>query len=676
MAPLLVHLVFHPQSANARKQAECLHRALNEDPAVPGLRIPTWFTPEDGTYLPPVGSHYFDRAEQVFVLVLADDYLNAEYDRVLPPERQDWGPWIGELFEACSQNPNHRFVPFQLSQSAWPLDPKLNGVNFARVYDVEPEKQEEWMKQRLLIELIRFLKNTTPANEKPQETTVKAFISYATRDLQQEPEVVKNLIHSLKADQPVSPWLDAGQIGPGDDFEEVIKEGISDSALLIVLTDTYSSREWCKKEILLAKRLQRPIVLISALQSQEIRSFPYIGNVPVLRWNNNPEAATHLMLKETLRQLQAEILLKQYAAPDDIVLTSAPELATVVTAGGKKFLYPDPPLGQEEFDLLAKTGAVVETPLQRFARDRTLEKVQIAVSLSESDDIARYGIGLMHFDRAVIEISRYLLLAGASLCYGGHLGNEGYTLALFELVRAHPVEGLPSFERILNYVGWPLPLTTEQRAKYKVVAQFRRMPRPTDLSEADAPEFVDPIEKLFSDETSPLHRFAWARGMSEMREAQTKDVKARVVLGGKMGPTVSVQPNGDRLEKWYKSRIPGVLEEVLISLKHQQPVYLVGGFGGCARMIADLLKGNDREEMSWDFQKKAPHAEAMCELYQTRGINWWSYEEMTQFLQDSGIQGLHNGLSEAENEELFVTVDVDQIVSLLLKGLQNLGLQT
>lgn len=672
MVPLLVHLVFHPHSTVAREHAECLHQTLNEDPSVPGLRIPTRFTPEDETSLPPVGCHYFDQAERVFVIVLADDFLNAEYDKALPPGRQDWGPWIADLSEACSQTPDRRFVPFQLSSSAWPLDKKLERISFARVYDVEPEKQEEWMKQRLLIELIRFLKNTALASEKPQETTVKAFISHATRDLNQEPEVVRNLIRSLTGDQPVSPWLDAGQIGPGDNFEEAIKEGISSSALLVVLTDTYSSREWCKKEILLAKRLQRPIVLISALQSHEIRSFPYAGNIPVLRWNNNPEAATHLMLKETLRQLQAETLLKQQAIPDDIVLTSAPELATVVAIGGKKFLYPDPPLGQEEFDLLAKTGAVVETPLQRFARNRALEKVQIAVSLSESDDIARYGVGLTHLDRAAIEISRYLLLAGASLCYGGHLGDEGYTLALFELVRAHPVEGLPPFQRIINYVGWPLPLTTEQRAKYKAVAQFHRMPRPADLSEADAPEFVDPIEKFFLDETSPLHRFAWARGMSEMREAQTNDVKARIVLGGKMGPTIGVQPNGDLLEKWYKSRIPGVLEEVLISLKQQQPVYLVGGFGGCARMIADVLHGNDRDEMNWDFQKGAPHAEAMRKLYQTRGVNWWSYEEMTQFLKASGIGGLSNGLSIEENEELFETIDIDRIVSLLLKGLQSL----
>jgi hypothetical protein len=676
MIPLLVHLVFHPHSQSGRQIAESLHAALNEDPAVPGLRIPTRFTLEDGTGLPPVNGDYFSQADRVFVLVLADDYLNAEYDRPLPAGRQDWGPWLGDLYEACKQHPQRRFVPFQLSASAWPLDTKLERVSFARVFDVAAEHQDEWMQQRLLIELIRFLKNEPIASDEPQETTVKAFISYATRDLNQEPEVVRTLIRSLKGDQPVSPWLDAGQIRPGDNFETAIQDGIAKSALLVVLTDTYSSREWCKKEILLAKRLQRPIVLINAVLSQEIRIFPYVGNVPALRWNNNPEAATHLMLKETLRQLQAAITLPGVAHPDDIVLTSPPELATVIAAQGKTFLYPDPPLGQEEVTLLDQAHVVVETPLQRFAHDRPLTQTNIAVSLSESDDRHHYGVGLPHLNQAAIEISRYLLVAGATLCYGGHLGDQGYTLNLFELVRSHPVEGLPPVDRIVNYIGWPLPLTVEQRAHYKTVAKFIRTARPADLSEADAPEFVETIEQFFSDDRSPLHRFAWARGMSDMRETQTQAVQARIVLGGKTGPTIGVQPDGTRQEKWYKSRIPGVLEEVLISLKHQQPVYLIGGFGGCARLVADVLSGRHREEMTWAFQQGAPHAAAMRELYETRGIGWWSYEDMTQFLHDTGIHGLRNGLSVAENQELFETLDLERIVELLLKGLPHVNGRT
>ena len=58
----------------------------------------------------------------------------------------------------------------------------------------------------------------------------------------------------------------------------------------------------------------------------------------------------------------------------------------------------------------------------------------------------------------MVELSRYLLIKGVSLVCGGHLGDEGYTQVLFELVRAHHcLEGIGRIERIVNTVGWPLP---------------------------------------------------------------------------------------------------------------------------------------------------------------------------------------------------------------------------
>ena len=43
--PLLVHLVFHPESPSARELAQHVHRQLNSDIIVPGLRVPTVFWP-------------------------------------------------------------------------------------------------------------------------------------------------------------------------------------------------------------------------------------------------------------------------------------------------------------------------------------------------------------------------------------------------------------------------------------------------------------------------------------------------------------------------------------------------------------------------------------------------------------------------------------------------------
>ena len=51
--PLLVQFEFHPASKEAAAAAEYLHEVLNADPAVPGLQIPTFFTPDDGSGEPP-----------------------------------------------------------------------------------------------------------------------------------------------------------------------------------------------------------------------------------------------------------------------------------------------------------------------------------------------------------------------------------------------------------------------------------------------------------------------------------------------------------------------------------------------------------------------------------------------------------------------------------------------
>ena len=546
---------------------------------------------------------------------------------------------------------------------------------------MDADKRENWVIQRLILEIVRFLQGEPTANEEKPKAPLQVFLSHTKLDLEKEPYVVKNLSQYLSIAQPIDAWFDSGDIPGGYRFDKAIAEGIKNSALLSVLTDSYSSREWCRKEVLLAKKHRRPIVVVNAIQSQEVRSFPYLGNVPVIRWSGDPKEASedsqkaiYLLFKEALRQNHSSMVLNQYHSNDyDLVLNSEPELATLIGQQDKTILYPDPPLGNEELELITQSNVKVETPLQRYARNRFLKGTKIAVSLSESGDFRNYGLSTDHFDQVAIEICRYLLLAGATLCYGGHLGSEGYTQALFELVRTYPLPGIEPVERVVNYRGWPLPkLTVKEKAKYRELAEFVLTSRPADLSEEDASEFVESVEKYFPPD-SPLRRFAWARGMSIMREQQTQDIQTRIILEGKIGPTITALPQGGREEKWYSSRIPGVLEEILISLQHEQPLYLVGGFGGCARMVSDILQGVSRTEMNWDFHKKAPYAPEMRELYKTReGVSWESYEDMKHFLQNQGIEGLRNGLSVKENEDLFKAVDPGEIVTLLLRGFQNL----
>lgn len=75
--PLLVHLVFHPASGEARQLARHVYSALNHDPNLPGLRLPTVLLPEDGSLLPPE-KLALDEGEHSIVVVFADDTMVIE----------------------------------------------------------------------------------------------------------------------------------------------------------------------------------------------------------------------------------------------------------------------------------------------------------------------------------------------------------------------------------------------------------------------------------------------------------------------------------------------------------------------------------------------------------------------------------------------------------------------
>lgn len=674
MFPPQILVVFHPKSESSRKLGDAINQALNCDPVIPGLRVPTYFLPEDATTLPPVD---FDITTQgsCFVVGLADDQLKVGCTGKIPDNRLNWDEWFANLYDTCHHEERLRCIPFQLTEHAWPPHDRLNGVNLPRAFAVVASKREKWIINRIVLELIRFLNGDLQADNDDPSVPLTVFISHTKLDIDKDPKPVHKILDYLGPDQPIKAWVDSGDIEGGSKFQEAIQKGVKNSALLCILTDSYSSREWCREEICLAKEYQRPVVIVDALQSIEMRSFPYCGNVPVIRWNDEPEDALFLLLKEALRQMHVQQVLHPQMAPSETLLLSPPELFTLVGNEKKEYVYPDPPLSEGELKRLVKSGATVKTPLQRFAQDQPFKGQRILLSLSESTDIDQFGMGLAHLKQAMVELSRYLLFAGATLCYGGHLAKGGYTQALFELVKSHPLPNIPAPDRIQCYIGWPVPLTLQQRAEFKACGDFVQTNRPAELSERDDPAFTEKIETgdAYFPPDSGIKRYAWARGMSIMRQEQCKDPRntARIILGGKIGPTPTVQADGIRQDKWYNSRIPGVLEEVLCSIENKQPVFLIGGFGGCARMVADIIEGKSRQEMSWDYHRKAPCAEEMKQEYLNRGGDWWDYPEMTEYIKQKGFKGLNNHLSETENATLFHTKNVDEIVRLLLKGLNH-----
>lgn len=664
--PLLVQFEFHPGSSDAAATSEYLRSALNDDPAVPGLQIPTCFIPDDGTMEPPE-ARLAGEAECVLVVLLADDYLAANA-RTPTKSGTTWADYAVRLRDIC-ESTGHRFMPIQLTENGWPIDPRFAETNFLRAWAVEGiEQRRRFIARRLVHLLIRRLR---PHPESEDAPAVTIFLSHTKVDIDNEPRVVKALLAHLTAMQPEKTWFDSGDIASGSRFAKAIENGVADAALLAVVTDSYSSRSWCRREILLAKHHQRPVVVVDAVQEREIRRFPYAGNAPVIRWKGEAQDIVDLLLRETLRHAFAEEALKQRKRPGDAVLPSGPELVTVVRRNkDQPVLYPDPPLGPEELAVLSPAGVRVETPLERHARENNLREhsLIVALSVSEAEDIARFGLRKPHLDGILLELSRYLLVAGVRLAYGGHLKADGYTVRLADLLRDPIVAQLrgeaPSDSAIpselITYLAWPTPIVVQDEAKLGPLVEIRRCDRPADIDESLDPSFV-PQPALEIPIDTPTRRFAWARGLTVMRERQAYEVAARVIVGGRLGPA----------GVGYKGRMPGVLEEVFLSLRVGRPIYLIGAFGGCARLVIDALEGVPRQELTWEYQRGGAHSEGLRSMYQERGQVWDDYESVATFLQSLGLSGLNNGLTLDENRELANTRSGERIVELVLRGLQQ-----
>lgn len=676
MFPLLVQFEFHPASKEAAAAAEYLHSVLNADPAVPALQVPTYFTPDDGSGEPPE-PRVATEADRVLVVLLADDHL-AVSARKPTKSGVTWGEYATKL-RSITVAAGHRFMPVQLTESAYPIDKRLDDTNFLRAWAIEGvEERHRFIARRLVHLLIRRLL-PRPDNEEAPPVTI--FLSHTKLDLEHEPRVVKTLLAHLTATQPEKTWFDSGDISTGSRFAHEIEKGVKDTALLAIVTDSYSSRSWCRREVLLAKHHQRPVVIVDAVQDRETRRFPYSGNTPVIRWrgrDQDPQSVVDLLLREVLRHAYADESLKQRRREGDVVLPAGPELVTIVHHRKEKdqpvVLYPDPPLGPEELEVLERTGVRVETPLQRhaIAHDLRRRKLTVALSVSGAEDLARYGLRRAHLDSILLELSRYLLVAGVRLAYGGHVGPTGYTLRLADLLRDPIVEQLrgaanaeQAVAELVTYLPWPMLTTVRDEARLGPLVDMIRCDRPSDIDESLDPAFV-PTPDIEVPSDTALRRFAWSRGLTSMRERQTKEICARVAVGGKLG----------RPDDPYLGRMPGVLEETLLGIRAQRPVYLIGAFGGCARLILDALEGIERVELTSAYHEALPLAPALKKRYGERGVKWDEFESIGAELKACGVSGLKNGLSVEENRELAASRSAERIVELVLHGLQQSNLPT
>src|SRR5205807_8362543 len=136
-------------------------------------------------------------------------------------------------------------------------------ANFIRYHTFEGSPESELLTS-ITHEVCRFIgaPPAEPGTPPRPPAPVRLFISHAKRDGAGPAESFKTALDGMAARR----FFDAVDIAAGYRFDREIEEAVRESVLLVLLTDAYSSRPWCRREALAAKRFQRPIVVVDMLE--------------------------------------------------------------------------------------------------------------------------------------------------------------------------------------------------------------------------------------------------------------------------------------------------------------------------------------------------------------------------------------------------------------------------
>lgn len=259
----------------------------------------------------------------------------------------------------------------------------------------------------------------------------------------------------------------------------------------------------------------------------------------------------------------------------------------------------------------------------------TLKGKSLGISISEPEDLAELGLSELHLRDAMSEVARHLLAADARLVYGGDLRSGGFTELLFEIVETHYRGSFSADPPAINFLAWPvhIQLTLAQLDEFSDAIKNIGKLVLLDI----AGKTIEPDQRR-REKSYPPSELEWIHGLSAMRRRMNSECSATFSMGGRRTK--------------FKGAMPGVVEEILLSISSRKPTYLAGGFGGCVQDISDRLR--------W--------------IQDTPGVIEWGNNKV---LVDFSAERLENGLTHEENSRLFDSVHVDEIVSLLLRGLNR-----
>lgn len=665
--PLAVHFVWHPND-NINTTIMDFRRYLTRDidrPFSRELNIPTFlYSSQKRLHSPSNSPKKLAKKDVIFLFLSANTLM-------IP----SWKEYINSLPE----RKNYHLVPVAVEHEGigHTSEGRLKSLNCIRMFEWNEDFKKEYAIFYLSHELYRFGLKNINLLESGIDSSIRLFLSHAKKGDTglKHAKAIKKFIDNSN----MQGFFDVNDISSGFKFDEEIEKHIKRSTLIAIESDAYSTRYWCQREILTAKREKRPIILVNSLEEYEDRVFPAASNIPCVHITAEPLNDKDILriliaaLLETIRFEHARKLLTYYRNQkwidqNAVIFARPPEIQQIVEILKKNkksnnlvICYPEPPLYKEETEWADYFNITVSTPL--WSSDKKSyknKKFRIGLSIADyqPDGYDKQNQDLDELKRFSQSLARHLLANKHTLIYGGDLRNDGFTQ--FILDEATVLRDRLQLDKLFveNYLAWPLNVKQENLKWY---ANYNTVVKPVSAS------IPDDIKSLIHDISTFLppdcleNKYIWSRCLTTMREESIKSSDIRILVGGKF--------------ENYLGKMPGVLEEFLIAYKQDLVIFLVGGLGGLTKKLCISIKNRKiEEEFTEEWQMNHNDAYQDLQKIASQHGKHTDYDNLKEVIENITIPILAEraGLTNEEYERLMTTPFIDESIYLILKSIKNL----
>lgn len=307
----------------------------------------------------------------------------------------------------------------------------------------------------------------------------------------------------------------------------------------------------------------------------------------------------------------------------------------------------------ENIDVSGMPDGAEDVKNIKKTKSKLLQGKSVAISVSENEDLENLGFTVQHLNDITIEIARYIIANDGKALYGGDLRQNGFTNLFSELSNQYKRINDDS-SGFCNYFVFP------NKKELSRSTRIHFLSKNIEIHEVEDPKTLSiDYSCKYDPKTNIEHRHVYSECFKSMRIEMAKDCSARVLVGGKMTN--------------YLGYVPGVIEEALYTLRENKPLYLIGAFGGATQKLIKTLKRERVDELTNDFQYNSEFLKEF-KAYVSSKCNYTDYDILKTELSQFDVNKLSelNGLSEEENEILFTSKNIHEIMYYLMKGLKSL----